>query len=437
MPIVDLSAAVPLFGAEDAAINPFQLRSLPSSPGLIRSCLLNSKTWVPVTAFQFTLSSQWGLETDYDSVRFIYSNDSASPYTITQVKVSPSAAVGDGTSPINSAGANDFSMFAQVFFNNAGLDVAPMDQTVYGSGTATFTVPANAGSLAQPTRWFSDWTRVSSLPRIDGGVQPLMMARTLTDALGTFRCSNLNTVGWSPFSQGRVLAGYFKQGVDSVTAPALISNPTLLNFLTPDGVQYLGRVNSISVVGIGDSLTQGQGSTTFYHSWAYLSCLALSTPSRPISYWSQAKQGQVSSDFWANGYTAMKAVKPEIVTIAAWSPNDGLTQATADAGWARAMELTNYAMKQGSVPVIMGPVPWSGITTAAQEAARLSVRTRMLQAGALGLKVLDWEAIIGTGASPNRIRPEFIAADNQHPNDVGNQMMDAGVFRSVLRDIIK
>ena len=413
------------------------VRSIPRSLSLKRSWIPQSHNWSAMSAAQYTVSSQWGLECGYDLVRLVYSNNSAAPYTITLVKVSPSSAVGDGHSPVNAAGANDFTMFLPVYFNNAGLDVSPQAQTTWGSGATTFTVPANGGSLNQPTRWYSDWVRVISLDRTDGGANPLLMVRTLTDALGTFRTSSQTTVLWPALANGRSLAANFKNGIDSVTIPALLVTPTLANTLTPDGVEYMARAPGFTVMGAGDSLTQGLGSTTTVHGWPYLSSMALSTPGRPISYWCQAVAGSNSNDYWANTYVGFRTCLPDVITIPVWTPNDALTQAGADTAWSRAMDLAGYAMRSGAVPVLMGPLPWLGVTTGAQELARLSARTRMLQAGANGLYVLDWENLVGTGASPNRIQPALLWTDSQHPNDAGNALMDSAVFRPVLTNILR
>lgn len=420
---------------------PSLVRTIPRIQSLTRTWLPQCQNWVTVTAAQYTVASLWGLESDYSLVRLIYGNNAANAYTISLAKVSPSSALGDGHSPVNAAGAQDFTMFVPVTFNNAGADVQPQDQTAFGSGTTSFTVPANAGNLNQPTRWYSDWARVQSLARTDGGANPLLLCRHLTDSLGTYRCTNMLPAQgvWNNIALNRPLIANYKLGLDSVTTPGLIPAPTnSLQFLTPDGVQYVSSGSpGFSVLGVGDSLTRGFGSSTTFDSWAYLSAMALSTPSRPISHWNQGWQGQQSPDFWANGYTAFKGCKPDVVTIAVWSPNDGLTQAAADAAWSRAMDFAQYAARNGAVPVLMGPCPWSGITTGAQETARLSARTRMLNAMANGMLGLDWENVIGTGASPNRIQPGLVAADNQHPNDAGNALMDTQVFRPVLARILQ
>lgn len=402
------------------------------TPSLMRTWMPNGRQWAAVTAATWTLCSQWELEDDFDLIRFVYSNNGSTAYTIQLAKVIASASLGNGTTPLDSTGAANFA-FTQVFFNNAGADVLPQDQTTWGSGTATLTV--TGGSANVPVRFYSDWVRIPSVARVDGGTRPILMARHLSDTAGTYLCANFNSATFSAASGNPQVLAYGQSGVNSVTTPAALTAPIALNFLTPDAVQYMSRTPGYSVLSIGDSLTQGFGSTGLYQSWAFSACVGLSTPNLPISFWNQGWQGQISDNYWSNGYQAFKGAKPDIVTISTWSPNDGLTQATADAGWSRAMDLANYCIKQGAVPVLMGPLPWGNITTAAEETARLSVRSRMLDAWAKGMAVLDWEKTMGTGASINRIQPAYLSSDNLHPGDLGNSVMDKAVFRRVLANL--
>jgi hypothetical protein len=418
---------------------PSQMRSVPMLGNLKHTWVPNSRVFGNPTAAVYSLASQWGVETDFSLVRFIYYNDSAASYTIQKAIVAPSSAPGDGTTPINAAGANDFTIFTQVFFNNAGADVAPQDQATWGSGTATLTIPANSGSLNQPTIFYSDWVRVQSLPQSDATKPRLLLARHLTDATGTFQTCNLqNWASWAAASQNRTL-GAFYQVADKVTTPSTMTS-TQGQFLAPAGVQFISSgVPGFTVLGVGDSLTQGFGSSTLFHGWPYLSCLALSTPTRPISYYNQGRQGSVSADYWQNGYNSFKACKPDVVTIATWTPNETVNQANADAMWSRAIDFAHYVSKAGAIPVLMGPLPWTGSLTAPQDAIRLGNRTRMLNAGQYGMNVLDWETVPGftTGASPNAIVAGYLAADGKHPNDAGNAVMDSQVFRSVLSKILR
>jgi hypothetical protein len=420
-----------------------QVRKIPLRQSLMRSWLPNAHDSLVVNAFTHSLYSQWGLDSDFDMIRLVFSNYTATPYAIPVCKISPSAQVGDGTTPINGSGVADYTMFVPVTFNNAGLDVLPQDQTAWGSGPTTFTVPAGNGNAARPSYFFSDWIRLSSLPLSDGSVNPLLMVRTLTDAAGTFRyawmSNGMPASAWALNAQGRVLYGAQQQGVDRITAPSSTGALAHQGVVFPFGVQYMARVPGFSVLAVGDSLTQGGYSPTNYHPWGYLSCLALSTPLRPISFWNNGLSGSVEIDFWAAGYAAFKACKPDVVTIPVWTPNDPFTQASADADFSMAMDFANYADKNGAVPVFMGPLPWGGIATALQDAPRLTARSRMLQAAAGGRAVLDWEPVITTGASPNRILPQYLIGGDgiDHPGPAGYAFMDSAVFRPVLANILR
>lgn len=434
---LSLSAAGAITGAPDS-FSRSQSLGAPRSAGFRRVWLPISNVSAPgnITAAVWTLSSQWTTETDFDLVRLVYLSPVATGYTIQKATVAPTSAVGDGHSPVNAAGSQDATLLTQVFFNNAGANVAPQDQTTWGSGTATLSVPGNSGSLNQPPVYFSDWVRVSSLARTDGGTLPLLIARTLSDALGTMKTAPFGArAAFQAYIAPRQINAYGQQA-DRLTTPALLVSPSLLSNIMPYGIEYVSRSLGYTVMCSGDSLTQGANSTGSMSPWGWLSCSAISTPARPITFWNGGWTGQVSSDYWTNAYNAFKACKPDIVTFPAWSPNDGLTQAAADACWSRAMDFCHYVRSQGSIPVIMGPLPWTSVANGTQEAARLSARTRMLQVAANpGIFALDWESTMGTGAALNRLQAQYDAG-NSHPNDLGNQVMDQQVFRPVLKRII-
>jgi hypothetical protein len=418
------------------AVTATQMRTLPRVSSTLRSWHPKANENGAAPAAINTFSTQWGLESGFDMVRLVYNSPSATGYTIVKAAVYPSSAIGDGFSPLNAAGAADYTMGVPITFNNLGADVAPEDQAVFGTGAASLAVPGNAGSLNRTPFYYSDWAMVSSLDLTDGSALPLLITRHLTDAAGTYQTVVMPLpTAWNAVAQGRVMTSFFGSG-DRVGS-TMAGGSGISQDVTPIGIQFVTRTPGFSVLLVGDSLTEGAGSSTKVHSWGYLSALALSTPTRPISVWNQGWQGQQSADFWVNGIVAFKACKPDVVTIAVWTPNDGLSQAGADISWAHCMAFANFVMKNGAVPVLMGPCPWSGISTGPQEAARLSARTRMLQAQADGFFVLDWEAALGTGASPNRIQPALLAVDGQHPNDAGNSAMDSAVFRPVLAAILK
>lgn len=407
----------------------------PRNSGQLRSLGYSMATGNLVSAQVFTFSTQITLESNFELVRMVYASPSTTGFSVVLAKVAVSSALGDGTTSYNAAGSADFTAWQTVYFNNGGADVTPQDQATWGSGTTSFAVPGNASSTTRAAYYYSDWMRISSIARSDGGTLPILLCRTLTDSAGTFRASPITGVTDS----GRTLYIYVKPGVDVVTTPAALTGGNNNSFMTPNAVQYMTRAPGITVLGVGDSLTYGLGSTHPIKTWGAQSCAALSTPQRPISFFNQGWSSQQSPDFWANGYTAFKAMRPDVVTFPAWTPNDGLTQAAADAGFSRAMDFADYARRNGAVPVLMGPLPWNAITTAPQEAARLSARTRMLEAAASGyIHALDWESVMGTGSTPyNTLIPAYNSGTaDKHPNDLGNSVMDQYVFRPVLAAIL-
>jgi hypothetical protein len=384
-----------------------------------------------------TYSAQWELESDYDMVRLVYFNTTAASWAIPIAKVSPSSMIGDGHSPANAAGAADFTMFQPITFNNAGLNVAPQDQALWGTGTTTFTIPANAGPANRMQFWFSDWTRVSSLARTDGGTYPLLMVRQTDDATSTFHYVAFTRTTWNAAVPTRQINPWLVAG-DKVTAPSVMTGAAQFNQLPIAGIQYMTRRPGFSVLAVGESWTQGVNSSTNFDSFGLLSVLNLSTPDRPISFWNQGWSGQLASDFWANGIAAFKASLPDVVLINGWSPNGGLTQAVADDFWSRAMDFAHYAMKAGAVPVLWAGLPWYAIT-GPQETIRVNQLARLQDAKSHGFAVLDFESLMGTGASPNAIKPALLSLSvpQGHPNDAGYALMDSAVFRPVLANILR
>lgn len=385
------------------------------------------------------MSTQWGLESDFSMVRLIFLSPAVAGYTVQSVSVGVSAAIGNSLDPVNAAGAVDLTLFQRVYFNNNGANTGPQDQIVWGSGTTTLTIPA--GSVTQPGVYFSDWVRIPSLARTDGGIRRLLMTRQYTNAnpiqVANVTSSAANLQAYNAVSGGRIISSFLAFGTDYATTPAAIGSASATTYMNPWGVQYMAGNSGYSVLGVGDSLTLGLGGTSQMFGWGVSACQALSTPALPISYYNQGFAGQVSGDFWANGYTAFKACKPDVVTIPVWTPNDSMTQAACDTSFSRAVDFVDYAAKNGAVPVLMGPMPGSA-AAGAQETARLSTRTRMLQlASNGGFYCLDLEALIGTGESPNKIPPAYNSTTfPNHPNDVGNAIIDNALFRPMLRKIL-
>src|SRR5215472_14073459 len=88
-----------------------------------------------------TLTTLVHLEARPCRVRLIYFNDQSKPWTVDGAALAPSAAVGDGHTPVNADGVADPSLWRRVTFNNGGLDLDPLAQ-LEGEAYA-LTLPAN------------------------------------------------------------------------------------------------------------------------------------------------------------------------------------------------------------------------------------------------------------------------------------------------------
>ncbi len=205
-----------------------------------------------------TVSSMSSAEAPFDYVRIVYLNASSNSYTVTKAVVAPTSAIGDGFTP---SGGN--ATFINVTFNNNGSPGLPPSPS--GSAT-TITVPAASTTGANTVYGiaFSDWIPLPSVDRTDvvGSNIHLLLVRTY--AAGTqygLKASSQQLYNnWqNPVRNlGRPFRTFFKSG-DCATTPANFISPTeSYNYGGTGSVfQYMSRVRGLSVIGVGDSLTQG------------------------------------------------------------------------------------------------------------------------------------------------------------------------------------
>jgi hypothetical protein len=114
----------------------------------------------PTGSPNITLSTIFNLEVIPGWVRFVFANDSAAAWTVSNAIYAPSSTFNDGYNPTNAAGAADTTLWQAVTFNNSGADVDMLDQLVApitgaaiasaGSGgtngTATLTLATNSSA---------------------------------------------------------------------------------------------------------------------------------------------------------------------------------------------------------------------------------------------------------------------------------------------------
>lgn len=306
--------------------------------------------------------------------------------------------------------------------------------TVTVGGSATFTLPARV-SANEPSYTVSDWIRLDSIPRDDGGTLPLAMARLFIPQASNAAFSTtggMNT-GFDALYPD-ALSFQTRQQVDGVTTPANLSSSTEGGTVAFHSLQFRSAVPNCTVLGIGDSITSGFAGTVQQNNWGWRAVQALRAGGSRISWMNGGVNGQTTTQYLARGKSLAAAVAPQIVVYSAFSPNEGTPSlANINTQWANVLEFLDWASSNRYVPVVTTPVPWDSLT-APQDAFRITIRDRVLGLRALGVDVIDFDAVTSNGASPARWNTGMGDGD-KHPIDAGYAAMATAakaVFAAIL-----
>lgn len=339
----------------------------------------------------------------------------------------------------------------------AGAQTAALRSALGAPGWASVTFGgASSGDLAAatayaPTVLSSDWIELPSVARVAGetSTRPLLMVRVFHDgaangawnACGGFTAdTDADKTAWEnagPRASGgnahpspwwREYQFNTITTTDGVTTPATnVPSATLQGAGMWVAVEFGYRNRAISVMGVGDSLTEGTISYGSFGSWGLRGCMLASSPSRPVSFFNAGISGQTSNTYVTAAETAVPIMKPTHVVYELMSPNDqaavgALTAIEAGVHMARLQRMVRLCKANGARLVVVGPFP-NNAYTVGSDAFRLQVRAAAAAAAAAGsaFDYLDVEAVLGDGATPARYKNGF-AYDNTHPN---NAAMDA------------
>lgn len=289
------------------------------------------------------------------------------------------------------------------FFNPAGGSWLPVTWAGASSATAPARVSAN-----EPSILLSDWIAVPSLARVDGGVNPVAMARSFVpSANATFSTSsNIYTGLWSNNRIWRSRAnGDF---VTTTTGwPNAEGTTSWLQIM-----RFRGASKRVTVMGCGDSTFAGFGTTSNGpNSWG------LVAERRGAFSWVNAGiSGQSTTTYLARCLNQVNILRPSVAVWLLYSSNDGTpTQALADAAWARAIQFVVYCESIGVAPMIATGIPYTGQYTLAQDNIRKALNDK---ARASGIALFDFDAAITDGGAPASIAAG-LGSDSRHLNDAG------------------
>lgn len=259
-----------------------------------------------------TSQMQFGLEAHFDAVRLIIPNSVGASITGVQAIISAAA----------QAGAN--------------ASAAALDPTSVGGSwsTVTFggssTVTLAAGTSLDAVSWtVSDWIRCSSLPRSDGGTQPLLTVRILIPG------ANANRPGWyfgsltnwetEALVNGRIRRFRSQANTDGVNTPANFTGSSISNYnCTPVYVQYLSRKTGLTVMVVGDSIFEGSGVAS-RRGWQFIGRDLVSTTELPIELCTVSIAGANSATWLARLASIIGTVNPDYVVVPAYEVSDQAT----------------------------------------------------------------------------------------------------------------
>lgn len=298
------------------------------------------------------------------------------------------------------------------------------------AGATGVTLPARI-SATEPSVSFSDWVPCQPVAPIDGSPMPYQLGRIYI--AGAAFSYNAMQVGATQSDESIGLHWYnYAQAVDGCSNPAAFTSTTSDANTTVFGFEFMAARPIVRILGIGDSLTQGQTSAnTQMQGWLPRAVIA-AQPAVPVALnWINGGfAARTTTEYAAYGKNAVSAFKPDVVFYSVYSPNDNggtLTQPVADAMFWRAIDIANHCLAAGSVPVLTFVAPRNA-NTGGQDAIRKALIARCK---ATGFAVCDMTSVLGDGASPEQI----VAAYNQdgtHITPAGYAAAAAVAARSLV-----
>lgn len=392
----------------------------------------------------FTFGALWTAECDFDWVRLLHVNfDTTNPTNITSAAIAVTSTVGDTANPTDSTGTPNNTLWTPVTYNNlgaGGLGPSPSGslRTITLPPATQNTLGATSASDHAATAALSDWIPAASLPRLDvAGGLPLLLTRsysstyqnTVQSAQYTLGQTPVGGAAWDPYANGRIIRATGLAS-DTATTPGTVT-VTPRAYLAPYGVQFMARKRGLSIMNIGDSLSQGAGTISLENSPFHIAATALSTPSFPVSVQNGAYSGMSSLSFQQNAYTFLNLYSPSVVFMKGESPNDTYTTATIEASISRLFQFAAYCVDKGIVPVLQTACPFA--QSGAAEAARQAYNTVIRNAGWL---YVDFDGALADPANPSHNLPAYNSATNPpHYNDAGSAAV-AVLVTAVLQKIL-
>lgn len=290
----------------------------------------------------------------------------------------------------------------------------------------------------------SDWIPLRSVPRADGGALPLLLLRFYIDgaanAFGYAADSTKYLLMRTPTAanRGRVIQ-MGNIGNNGVTNPAF--KPSSLGTTAiPFAVRFRCRRRGVTVMFVGDSITENNALVADSMSnWGLRACADLSTPDFPVASVNCGCSSMPTTTFWQHGKQMLNAIKPDIAIYSVWSPNNqpftdaALTRYKATNMLAQAQDFVDYCQQNGVTPILLTGIPYVSMT-ASTDPERKWLVSEINKMGAGGhCIVVDTNAAIGNGATPERIKAACDYGDGIHPNESAIESVIVPLIKAAIQ----
>lgn len=405
--------------------------------------LLANNTWqVKITA-----------EADFDAVRVIYLNHMSNTVTVAASVAATETAATDSTANLSDPIVG-------------GTAYAVLDSTTdaYGwrsvtwAGASSVSATAAATPTGQipntpampyviPSINASDWIPLRSVPRADGGTLPLLLLRFYIDgAANAFgytadatKYPLMRTV--TAANRGRIVQ-MSNVGNNGVTNPAF--KPSFLGSTAiPFAIQFRCRRRGATVLVVGDSITENNGLVADRLSnWGLRACADLSTAGFPIAAVNCGCSSMPTTTYWQHGKQMLNAIKPDVAVYAVWSPNNqpftdaALTRYNVSNMLAQAQDFVDYCQQNGVTPILLTGIPYVSMTESTDpERKWLVAEVNKMGSGGHCI-VVDTNAAIGDGATPERIKSAYNYGDGIHPNESAIESVIVPLIKAAIQQAL-
>jgi lysophospholipase L1-like esterase len=309
------------------------------------------------------------------------------------------------------------------------------------SGAAGVVVPGGSSTLLGGV--WSDWIDYDTVAPDDGTNLPVMMLRAVV-AAGMHTHSYYSFTPWaspSNFNNGRFLYTFRGDG-DFIASPGSFPG-TVYDTPFVMGFEYecLTTKKAVTFAAFGNSATEGavqSGLGNFGNAWEWMTVSALrnANPDVIIGYVNHGVSSSTSGLWYVRLQDYVNdGGKVDAFIYPTFTSNDGTPSPAGNTALQANTALAWGVIDPTEKPAIYWPgIPNTGFAwDATTDGYRLDQRAWTL-ALAPGRMVADVEALIGTGATPNRLIPAY-TTDNTHPNEAGYAAMVPG-FQPGMQAII-